>query len=225
MSESEKKPKTEDKPKNVMDEEAQKKIKREADKKTEEQIASVRLPDATKSYDEYVQDLRAGNLAMAAERERFHKKLGIMNFHTFGQNTADIEDPFSIPEYSESVRLEYHDPPMHHWAHFQKLKAEVEDIERLSRTMLQSFADTKTPVPPDWESLRDKKVKKDLELYYYGFFIFFRGTLKQFNRCDFIYLRDRVDAAEYRTVNSLPFSQNDSSDSSTSNPMASASIA
>ena len=206
----------EEKPKNIVDEEAQKKIKKEADKKTEEQLASVRLPDATKTYDEYVQDLRAGNLALAAEREKYHKKLGILNWHTFGQNTGDINDPYSIPDYSESIRLEYHDPPMHHWSHFQKMKAEVEDLERLSRTALQSYADTKTPVPPNFEKLRDVKVTKELELYYYGFFIFFRGTKQQFNRCDYVYVRDRVDAAEYRTVNSLPFSQESSSTSSTS---------
>lgn len=214
----------EDKPKNVVDEEAQKKIKKDADKKTENDLARVRIPETTKTYNEYVEDLRAGNLALAAEREKFHKEIGIMNWHTFAQNTADINDPYSIPDYSTSVRLEYHDPPMHHWTHYQKMKAEVEDLERLSRTALQSYADTKTAVPPNFDKLRDVKVQKELELYFYGFFIFFRGTKEQFNRGDYVFVRDRVDAAEYRTVNSLPFSQSSSSSSSTLNSPMSGSI-
>jgi hypothetical protein len=104
------------------------------------------------------------------------------------------------------------------------LKSDVEDMDRTSRTPLIQYTQAKLPAPKNYDTLRRAKIEKELEQYRYGFWIFFRGSKDQFNRGDFIFIRDRVDAAEHRVSEALPFSQKTSDYSSTSKTLTSDSI-
>lgn len=195
-------------------------IKNDAEKKLQNTIESIRIPEAVKTYDQYIEDLRADNIAASTEREKYLKTLALVNFHIFPINTADINDPYAEPNYSESVTLEFRDVPLPHWQHYQKLKAQASDLIRLANTPLIVFQQTKSPIPQGFEDMAERKMYKELELYRYGFFIFFKGTKEQFDRCDYIYVRDRVDAAEYRVNNSLPLYRKNSTTGSTSTEMS-----
>lgn len=204
-------------------------IKKEADKKTQKtvdaiDVQSVRIPSAEKSYDQYVDAARAENMAALTERENYLKTLAIKNYHIFPINTADINDPYAEPKYTETVRLEMRDVSIHQWEYFQKLKADAEDMMRLSGIPLITYQQTKAVPPSNFNKLRKDRMLKELEQYRYGFLVFFRGTSDQFNKGNYTFIRDRVDAAEYRINNSLPFSPSSSTNSSTSNTPMSDSI-
>jgi hypothetical protein len=205
----------------LVDKQKEKQVKNTAEKMVEKTLASIKIPVGSKTPEQYIDDMRSNNLALAQAREDYLRELALMQWHTFPINTADVNDPYAEPVYGKSARLQFHDVSIHQWDYFQKLKVDAEDLNRISFTPLQSFAQTKTPVPPNFDKLRRERLNKELEQYIYGFWIFYRGTREQFNQGDYTFIRDRVDAAEYRVNNSLPFSTPNSTTSSTlSTPMS-----
>jgi hypothetical protein len=205
----------------LVDKTTEKNVKKTAEEMTEKKLAAIKIPVGKKTPDEYIEEMRANNLALAQEREDYLRNLALQQYHSFPINTGDINDPYAIPSYTKSVRLSFHDVSIHQWEYYQKLKVEAEDLNRLSFTTLQNFQQTKTAVPENFARLRQDRMLKEIEQYRYGAYIFYRMSKDLFNQGDYIFIRDRVDCAEYRINNSLPFSQTNSETSSTSNnPMS-----
>lgn len=139
----------------------------------------VEIPKAEHSYTDYKASEETWQMAFQEKKREYLKGIAKYDkFTVFLDSTSEEvykKNPYADPKYDKQVTLIFNaDISNRQYEYFQKLRAEVQDMERTSFGSLVDYKEMGVRPPENFASLRQNRQKKESNLYNVGLQIFFK---------------------------------------------------
>jgi hypothetical protein len=172
-----------------------------------ESNTDLQITEANHSYTDYKASEETQTMAFQHAKREYLKKIArhdkFVVFLDTNSEEAYAKNPILEPKYKKQVILQFKaDISNRQYEVFQKLRAEVQDMERTSFGTITDYKEMGVRPPEDFGSVRTRRYQKEKELYNIGLQIFFRMKRSETAMPEII-PDGMIDAMEMRSTRDL----------------------